>query len=94
MKVCRGIELCFHLLSALALNGLTVHFHALGTLLQDRIPVAFNRKLGGPESHSGRFGEDKNLLSHQDSNCRFSSLCSLVRLLTELSWLLNEKSLQ
>jgi len=86
--------MCFHLLLTLALNGLTVQFHALGTLLQDRISVAFNRKLSGPENHCGCFGEDKNLLSHQNSNRLFSSPYSLVLLLTELPCIPNEKSLQ
>jgi hypothetical protein len=43
--------------------GMSGHLHASAVLTPTRNPqYPLNRKLGGPQSRFGRFGEEKNLL--------------------------------
>jgi hypothetical protein len=44
------------------------------------------RRLGGPHNQSGRFGEEKDLLSLLEIQLPVRLACSLVTIPTELSW--------
>jgi hypothetical protein len=52
-------------------------------------PYALDRRLGRPQSLSGSYGEEKNLLPLPEIEPRPSSL-QLVTISTELYWLIHE----
>jgi hypothetical protein len=51
-----------HIFLTSALAGVSDQFHAPATLPREKSPrYPLDRKLGGPQSRSGRRGEEKNL---------------------------------
>jgi hypothetical protein len=41
---------------------------------REKVPVQLNRGLGGPQSRSGHFGEEKNLCRHRNNSIRAVNL--------------------
>ena len=82
VKVCRGIELCFHLLLTLALDGFVCSISCLWHIThRTKFQYSFNRKLGGLQSHSGCFREEENLFPTRIQTTVHPA-CSVVHLLS------------